>query len=269
MVTSKPHWPRIGEKSEVPPVELSTNPVLRQAFSDVLDNKVGSRVFAAVEGELVIETLPESSSGQGAHSDGAVRDRAIQRALALLLFVQVPAAVLSFGVSPSVEWELIACCAFGLVMLKVFAAKQPSLLSVAACAITANALMGALVGEVLHFACELSGPVADLPYAAATAVALVFAASFYACLIGDVLFVKRAQRMSLSVTERDGRIVVTERLAPLGDRDCWWLTWGISAGSVWAPFHAAYLVSRLVDWITAGILLDCVWGLVFNRRYRR
>jgi len=268
MVTQRPVRPRAYEGEEqIPPLELSTNPVVRQVFRDELDNSVGRKVFSLSEEDVVIENLPEGQDHQPC-LNAMPKERAVQRALAFLLFIQVPAGVLSLWASPTVEWELIAACFIGLLILKVCAAKRPSQWSVVLGAVTANVLMGALVGEVIHFFGELTMAAIDLPYLAATVVAILFAAAFYVCLICDVLYVRKARRIKLRVHERDGKVVISEHLVPLTSRDEWWLTWGLSAGSVWAPFHALYLASRFVDWLTAGVFLEVIWRLMFNRGFR-
>lgn len=269
MVTQKPVWSHVDdEESRIPPIELSTNPVVRQVFRDVLDNSVGNKVFSTMDEDVVIEPLPERPVHEPC-LNAAPKERAVQRALAFLLFIQAPAAFISFWASPTIEWELIAACFFGLLILKACAARQPSLWSVVLGAVTANVLMGALVGEVIHFLAEVTLTSIDLPYLAATALALISATAFYVCLICDVIYVKKARRVGLRVYGRNGQIVISEHFVPLTSRDEWWLTWGLSAGSVWAPVHALYLASRFVDWLTAGVILEFIWCLMFNRRFRR
>ena len=80
-------------------VELSTNPLVRSLFRDKVDNPLGREILAAPEEKVRIQEWDGSQDLECKHQ----RDLALTRAVALIMFVQIPAGALSFAVSPTVE----------------------------------------------------------------------------------------------------------------------------------------------------------------------
>ena len=253
----------------IPEVELSTNPILRVVFEPEIDNSIGARVRYLTEEQVRHEVIPPSLDQE--ISASMMISKAVERALLFVVLVQVPAGLLSFFVSPTVEWEIIGGSLAAMLILKLVAAATRSSVAVIIGALAANVCMGALTGEVLHFVAEATLWVVDTPHVVGSLLALLFAVTFYGGLICDVAFLKDASKVKISVRESsvDGTVIITESPILLTPRQAWWVTWGLSAGSVWSPIHALYLMCRLVDWLTAGVLVDLVCHLIFLRSPRR
>lgn len=130
-------------------------------------------------------------------------------------------------------------------------------------------LMGALVGELIHFGFECSLAVVDLSTVGAAVIGLLLAAAFYLCLLGDGWYVLRTQRLRIEVMQRGDKIFIRESPARLSARERWWLTWGLSTAPLWSPFHVLYMLCRCVDWLTAGLLVEAACALVFVNTLRQ
>lgn len=249
----------------ITPVELSTNPLVRMLFRDRVDNPLGREILEIPEERVRIEEWDGSQDVECKHQ----RDVAITRAVALIMFIQIPAGFLSFAVSPTVEWEIIGGCIAALLMLKLAVMKTGSASAVALGAVVANVLMGALLGELIHFGWEVSQFFIELTSVGAAAVALTLAAAFYLCLVGDGWYALKTQRMRIEVTPKDDQVYVRELPFKLSDRERWWLSWGISAAPIWSPFHAFYLLCRLVDWLSLEFFMSPLLEIWVPKAYRR
>lgn len=248
------------------PIELSTNPVVRVVLQDRVDNPHGRQIFDVPDEYLETKTIV---SDEDERSVRAQKETAIDRAIIFMVFIQMPSAGVSFILSPEAEWEIIGSSFAALLLLKLFAAWHRAVWTIVAGALIANILTGTLVGEIFHFLWEATETVVSPVSVVGVCFALVMAAGFYLCLIGDVLFVKRTRRLKFTVTRDENKFVITEALSPLNDEETWWLTWGLSFGSAWWPFHALYLLCRGIDWITAGVLPNVISLLVNARTMRR
>lgn len=238
----------------IPRVELSTNPILRLVFDTEVQNLVGDRLRWLSDEQVEIQE--NRLSAQEEMQQDKIKRGAIDIALLMVLLVQVPSGLVSFAQSPTVEWEIIAGSFGALCVVKLAASMMRSCFPVVVGAFLANVLLGVLVGEVLHFCWESTQQVIELPYLAGTGVALLFAVSFYVGLFGDISFLLNAKKLRCCAKnlEYGDRVLFTESDVPLTVRDKWWIVWGLSAGSFWAPFHMLYLLCRLTDWVTAALV---------------
>lgn len=266
MVASKSGPAVTSPVGPISPVELSTNPVVRVVLQDTVDNPHGRQIFNVPDEYLETKTLVSEKDEQTIR---VKKETAIDRAIIFMVFIQIPSAGVSFILSPEAEWEIIGVSFVSLLLLKLFAVWQRAVWTVVTGAIIANILTGALVGEVFHFLWEATETVVSPVSVVGACFALVMAAGFYLCLIGDILFVKRTRRLKFTVTRDENKFVITEALSPLSDEETWWLTWGLSFGSAWWPFHALYLLCRGIDWLTAGVLPDVISLLISARTMRR
>ncbi len=253
---------------EVPPVELSTNPVVRLVLKEQVELCADVRGTRVSEDLIDYEPLP--SDAQECTFGQQQKELAIDRALLFMLFVQAPSAAASFFLSPSTEWEIIGGCAGALLLLKLWATAHRSLWVLMLGTVLANVVMGSLTGECLVMLWELADYSFDIPHLAGFGAVLLCAAAFYATLIGDVLFIKRTKRLKLSLSRLGERYVLQESIAPLTLRDRWWLTWGLSASSIWSPFHAFYLLMRFLDWFTSVVAIGFLRDLLMlGKRVKR
>jgi len=250
---SEPPVKHVDVPNEVPPVELSTNPVVRLVLREQVELCADVRGSRVPEDLIDYEPLP--SEATECASGEQQKELAIDRALLFMLFVQAPSGAASFFLSPTTEWEIIGGCAGALLLLKVWAAAHRSLWVLILGTVLANVAMGSLTGESLVMLWELVGYSFDIPHLASFGAVLLCAAAFYATLIGDVLFIKRTKRLKLSLSKLGERYVLQETIAPLNLRDRWWLTWGLSSSSIWSPFHAFYLMMRFLDWFTLVVAI--------------
>lgn len=250
----------LDQSREIAPLELSTNPLVRALFRDQVENPYGPQVATIPDEELRIEEW----SGQDPLCRHK-RDGAIFRALTLILFIQIPAGILSFAVSPTLEWEIIGGCVAALLVLKLAVFKTQSVWAVALGATVANVLMGALVGELIHFGWEACSYVVDITAIGGAIAALVLAAAFYLCLAGDGWYILKTQRVKIEVFKEGEKMVIRESPSQLSARENWWLTWGLSIAPLWSPIHMLYLLCRAVDWLTAGFLVEALWTVIFAK----
>lgn len=250
MNTSRRH--RMHRDDAHPAVELSTNPLLR----GVLRNQVANPHETEIQDRLYEDALVEQTiCDLQKRTINIHKEIAITRALLLMLLVQVPAGLVSFLVSPTAEWEMIAASFFSLLALKGLASKYPHTLVVCAGAIVANILIGCLVGESIHFGWTVLTDHLQLNLLTGTVIGLAFIICFYATFIGDILYIKRTHKMQAEVKKEGDRILIVMTMLPLGKTDRWWITWGLSSSSVWSPLHGVYILARFVDWLTASSIL--------------
>jgi len=234
---------------ETTEVFTSANPVLHRVFQDSIDAAaadVTSEELRDFEMRKIACNVVQADTER-------VKDLAINSAMTLIFLVQAPAGFMSFAISPTLEWELIAALSVSLLVLKVLAGSHPSHVAVALGALLGNVLMGCITGEVIHFGFELAHQQVGGLTIAASIVALGFTILFYATLIGDIIFIKKRSKMMLNVSRSDERVIITETLLPLTKRDRWWITWGVSTSFFFSPLLVMYLLARLSDWLAAMV----------------
>ena len=242
-------------------VAESLNPVLRSVLSTEIENKVGPSVFKS-DLELEYSTVCSREDLLC-----LTRERVVDQAILMILGLQLPAGIVSYLVSPSLEWELIVACFVCLLGLKGLAAAATSTryanVIIALGAIMANVLTGVMCGEVLHFLVAFLHNYWGAAEAAATTAAGIFVVSFYVSFIGDILYIKRTAKVTREITTNGNAIIVRDSLRPLRDRERLWLIWGLSTSAIWSPLYIFYLLARLVDYITAVLLLDFICEVFF------
>jgi hypothetical protein len=242
-------------------VTESLNPVLRSVLSTEVENIAGEDLY-----RLDLELEHTTVSLNEAHPCQA-RERVVEQAILMIVGLQLPAGVLSYLVSPSLEWELIVACFVCLLGLKGLAAKVTTMRYangiIVLGAVVANVLTGMMCGEVLHFLVALLHNYWGGVEAAATTAAGIFVVSFYVSFIGDILYIKRTAKMKREITTNGKTIIVIDSPRPLRDKERLWLVWGLSTSAMWSPLYIFYLVARLVDYLTAALLLDFICEVFF------
>lgn len=254
MSTSRPRSRDMNGDDAIPPVEFSTNPLIRGALKDKVVFHQGSEIMDTLfqDDDLIEQTISDDMEHRLISMHKEV---AINRAILLMLLVQLPAGFISFLLSPTAEWEVIAACFTALLGLKWLARKNSSLAVLVASVVISSALVGCLVGESIHVGWLILTDHFQPSLMTGIVIGLAFILCFYISFIGDILYIKRTNTMLSEIKKEGDKVLIVSTLMPLEENKRWWITWGLASSSVWSPLHGVYLLARLVDWLTIKVLL--------------